>query len=641
MFTVYDVLLTIFSLAMRSFFREVKTRGSHKIPKTGPVIFCVAPHANQFVDPVMLITKCGRKVGFLAAKKSMDKPHIGIPARIVGAIPVVRPQDLAKNGKGKLIFDKTKPTVFRGEGTAFTEQVQPRTIIKVAGEKGEYEVSEVISDTEVRLKSAVTNEALLATESVGLAYKVIPHVDQSDMFDAVTERLIAGGCVGIFPEGGSHDRPELLPLKAGVAMMALGTMAKDPSVNVKIIPVGLNYFHADKFRSRAVIEFGDPLHISPDLVQKYKNGGADKRTAIGTLLDTIFGSLTSITTTAPDYDTLMVVQAMRRLYKPQHKRLSIDENLQLSRKITEAYLKYRDHPDIIELTKRVTQYNRMLSYYGIRDHQVKRTAVNRVLAITRLVTRALELLFLVVLGLPGAILSAPIWYTARRVASAKMVEAKAGSNVKIWGKDVVATWKVLTALALVPIMLTFYTASTYAITRLVLSLPPKVCLIYTSIAAIVLPSLAWATIHCYDHGADIAKSLRPLWMAAIAGSHAQPLRDLRLELQEFIARIVSELGAEMFGVGFEDSRIVRAEDVEYSLRMERLRRLRTLSNESGRSRSDSGDGADFRWEDVDSPDDVDDVFVFAKNETPVGKTDGVQPTLSGDTSRARPAKSSS
>lgn len=27
--------------------------------------------------------------------------------------------------------------------------------------------------------------------------------------------------IGIFPEGGSHDRPELLPLKAGVTLMAL------------------------------------------------------------------------------------------------------------------------------------------------------------------------------------------------------------------------------------------------------------------------------------------------------------------------------------------------------------------------------------------------------------------------------------
>ena len=59
-------------------------------------------------------------------------------------------------------------------------------------------------------------------------------------------RLHAGGCIGIFPEGGSHDRSDLLPLKPGVAMMALGAMAEHADLNVKIVPCGLNYFHADK-----------------------------------------------------------------------------------------------------------------------------------------------------------------------------------------------------------------------------------------------------------------------------------------------------------------------------------------------------------------------------------------------------------
>jgi len=39
----------------------------------------------------------------------------------------------------------------------------------------------------------------------------------------------------------SNSSPELLPLKAGVAVMALGTVAKH-SVPVKIVPCGLNYF---------------------------------------------------------------------------------------------------------------------------------------------------------------------------------------------------------------------------------------------------------------------------------------------------------------------------------------------------------------------------------------------------------------
>jgi glycerol-3-phosphate O-acyltransferase/dihydroxyacetone phosphate acyltransferase len=50
----------------------------------------------------------------------------------------------------------------------------------------------------------------------------------------------------IFPEGGSHDRTDLLPLKAGVCIMALGAMAKY-NLNVKIVTIGLNYYRADHF----------------------------------------------------------------------------------------------------------------------------------------------------------------------------------------------------------------------------------------------------------------------------------------------------------------------------------------------------------------------------------------------------------
>lgn len=88
--------------------------------------------------------------------------------------------------------------------------------------------------------------------------------------------------------------------------MALGAMAKYPGLDVKIVPVGLNYFHAHRFRSRAVIEFGTPLTISPRDVEKFQNGGPEKRQACGKLLDAIYDSLKSVTLNAESYETLMV-----------------------------------------------------------------------------------------------------------------------------------------------------------------------------------------------------------------------------------------------------------------------------------------------------------------------------------------------
>ena len=76
-------------------------------------------------------------------------------------------------------------------------------------------VVEIISDTELIIKKEFKElkaiEALTSTD--GSKYKCMPHMDQSNVYKTVFERLNAGHCVGIFPEGGSHDRAEMLPLK--------------------------------------------------------------------------------------------------------------------------------------------------------------------------------------------------------------------------------------------------------------------------------------------------------------------------------------------------------------------------------------------------------------------------------------------
>ncbi len=87
--------------------------------------------------------------------------------------------------------------------------------------------------------------------------------------------------------------------------MALGALAVSPDCGLKIIPCGMNYFHAHKFRSRAVIEFGTPIEVPQELVDLYKRG--ERREAISQLLETVYQGLVSVTVTTPDYDTLMVM----------------------------------------------------------------------------------------------------------------------------------------------------------------------------------------------------------------------------------------------------------------------------------------------------------------------------------------------
>ncbi|KAJ3413695.1 hypothetical protein HDV05_007683 [Chytridiales sp. JEL 0842] len=609
----YQASSSLFSAVLEIFFREIITRGSHVIPQTGPVIFVCAPHANQFIDPILLIKSCGRQVGFLAAKKSMDKFWIGLFARSVGSIPVIRPQDLTKLGAGKVFATPEDLSLVYGVGTTFTKQIKARCQIAIAGEV--LEVVEVISDTQLRVKTPFTVPAaitaLTSKDDTGLnyatsAYKITPHVDQGDMFAAVIERLNEGGCIGIFPEGGSHDRTDFLPLKPGVALMALSAMAQNEKLDVKIVPCGLNYFHAHKFRSRAMIEFGDPLSVSKELVEKFKAGGSDKRAATGELLEKIYKSLKALTITSPDYESLMVIQAARRLYKPVHQKLSVEQTIELTKRFAEGFAMYHSDPRVQDLIVRVKAYNKLLKSFRIKDHQVVKTNIGGIQAIVRLVARVIEALGLLALATPGIILHWPILYLSRVISKQKAAEALAGSTVKLQGKDVMATWKVLVALVVTPILYLTYYMTFYLYLYMFTSYSNRYRWILTGLFAAICPAFGFAAVKASETGMDIIRSLRPLFLAMFP-SWTSHLRKMRAELTISINALIADLGPQLYGVSkeeFEAKRIVKPDAAAYG---------EVLLTKKNADKT-------FRWEEVDADEPSDDVFLF--RDTHSGATVG-------------------
>lgn len=139
--------------------------------------------------------------------------------QLISSVPVTRSQDLAFKGSGQLVFDKNCRFVLNGKHTQFTQQVFPRDTI-VLSKTNSFQVSQVISDTELRLTEKLTDEAVYRINNSD-AYKIIPHVNQSRLYEKVHERLNSGACLVIFPEGGSHDRSEMLPLKGRSVMIKI------------------------------------------------------------------------------------------------------------------------------------------------------------------------------------------------------------------------------------------------------------------------------------------------------------------------------------------------------------------------------------------------------------------------------------
>jgi glycerol-3-phosphate O-acyltransferase / dihydroxyacetone phosphate acyltransferase len=80
-------------------------------------------------------------------------------------------------------------------------------------------------------------------------------------FRTCQQLLARGGLVALFPEGISHDEPELQPLKTGAARIALGAAVDDATPGVVFLPVGLAYDAKARFRSRALVRVGTPVPV--------------------------------------------------------------------------------------------------------------------------------------------------------------------------------------------------------------------------------------------------------------------------------------------------------------------------------------------------------------------------------------------
>src|SRR4051812_14246763 len=87
--TRYRILTWLLGLVTRVFFRQVEVAGLENIPRTGPVLF-VGNHPNSLIDPILIVTTCGRKVHF-AAKDTLFRGRIlRAVLRGLGAVPLAR-----------------------------------------------------------------------------------------------------------------------------------------------------------------------------------------------------------------------------------------------------------------------------------------------------------------------------------------------------------------------------------------------------------------------------------------------------------------------------------------------------------------------------------------------------------------------
>ena len=564
----YSFVVWFFVLVKKVFFRDVIIRGSHKIPKNGPIIFVAAPHCNQFVDPIILISTSPRPVSFLMAAVSLKRRIIGFFGRMLNSIPVSRAQDYARKCTGKIFLDESDESnlILKGEGTSFTKDVsssmklfdnQAGILISHGKELFSAQINEIVDDSEIRLKKPFDSKLDHVLKNSKLNFSVAPIIDQGDLYNSVFEKLSSNRCIGIFPEGGSHDRAEMLPLKAGVSIMALGYSSLFPESSLKIVPCGLNYFNAHKFRSRAVVEFGDPLDVPLDLIADFKLGGEKKRIAIEKHLKTVEEALKTVTVNVPDFETLQVVQTARRLYRPEETLKKPEMQVELNRRFVKGYLKFRNDPKIAQLSQSIIDYNNLLLAFGIKDHQVKNARIDTIYSMLRLLFHLSVLIVFGLISLPGFIINSPALYLISMISKIKAKAAKKASSVKIHGNDVISTWKLLVALVLLPLMYVFYAA----VAVYILSYSDskqfswKLCAFFIIFYIIAL--FSFATVRLSEMALNSYYSIKPLVLAIVNPERCFVLRKVRSTLREQINLVVELIGPSVVD-DFERNRIVKS-----------------------------------------------------------------------------------
>ncbi len=259
--------------------------------------------------------------------------------------------------------------------------------------------------------------------------------DNSRAFEKLYEVLEKGNCMGVFPEGISHAEAHIVRLKTGTARVAL-EVANRGTTDVTIVPVGLFYVHRHRFGSQVVVEFGDPILVGRDWSARYRD---DEQDAVRELTGELGEALMAVTLNAPDWRTIRLAQITRRLYKPSAAVLTAQQYVELNRRFIKGWEELQGDAELAAFKNAAEDYQARLDMLGLRDYQV-RSKVSLAKATRKIVARALWVLLLLPLALPGALIHLPVGWLILELGERLADD-----------KDDIATIKVLATILLTPL----------------------------------------------------------------------------------------------------------------------------------------------------------------------------------------------
>ena len=232
-------------------------------------------------------------------------------------------------------------------------------------------------------------------------------------FENCFELLRRGRCIAIFPEGISHDEPQLQKMKTGAARIALGAVSgAEPARGLRIVPVGLYYTSKTSFRSEALIRYGEIFEVEP--IELDENG-EPPRDAVLALTAKIETSLRDVTVNLETDSELDSVVRAEALFSSVYENLILKQTLtQTVVRLQELAAKYslleRDDPQKMrDLNAKVTRYENELRASGLTTESLSILQHPTWYVFRYLILRVLVLIVLAPLAIVGAIIHSPAY----------------------------------------------------------------------------------------------------------------------------------------------------------------------------------------------------------------------------------------
>ncbi len=277
---------------------------------------------------------------------------------------------------------------------------------------------------------------------------VYRHQDQVDTaqneetFRRCHDLLAAGGALALFPEGKSHNEPALQPLKTGIARIVLGAEQAHPGLGTRILPIGFTFDARQTFRSRVLLQIGEPLDPAPELAA----GGIGNPDAVRALTARVSDALEKVTLNYASWEDAHLIARAAEIWGRDEVELPGRRDLADAFPIQRALIEgaeelRRRFPDrVAAVADAVRSYDRLLHAFHLRDDQV--AAAYPASPVVRFVLVALLRLLI---HLPLAVAGTLLNWVPYRLAGA-LATRFAGEST-----DQTATFKLFGAVLLFPL----------------------------------------------------------------------------------------------------------------------------------------------------------------------------------------------